>query len=925
MQRLWHGPGGGSRYIWPGRIGAGHIRAPGFFWCLLCPQRLRPDRLPDRPGYGRSSRGMLGIGLVEVPPVPYRDPAAAILRNPEVAESKRFCGKCGQPVGRSRDGRPARAEGFCRHCGTAYSFEPKLAPNDLVAGQYEVLGCLAHGGLGWIYLARDRNVSDRWVVLKGLLNTGDADAMAAAAAERQFLATVEHRNIIKIYDFVQHPDPRTGAPVGYIVMEYVGGQSLKELMLARRRPDGRADPLPLGQAIAYMLEVLRAFGYLHDHDLLYCDFKPDNVIQSEELLKLIDLGGVRQIDDDESPIYGTVGYQAPEIATDGPSVSSDLYTVARTLAVLTFDFTGYTSTYKERLPERDQVPLLARHESYDRFLRRAADTDPARRFGSAAEMAQQLTGVLREVLALADGTPRPAASALFGPEVRAVGADLTVRRDGEAVVALARPDPAPAAMALPVPLADGADPSAGFLAGLSGTAPAEVVAALAAAPVNSTEVQLRLARARIELGLYEGASQLLDDLTRRAGAGPPEGTLDPSASGPVPTSGEPDWRVDWLRGLAHLARGRPDAALAVFDDLYRLLPGEAAPKLAVAFSAEQAGDPAAAARCYELVWGTDHGYVSAAFGLARARLAQGARTGAATVLDSVPATSSYHISAQVASVAARDPRPGGRRVRSRGRDRGRLATGKPRARSTAPRAARRRGAGGRARLGARRPHRRAPGWHRRRVRGVVPLASATGRHRKVLGCEMTERQLRFGLERAYRTLAHLADGARPTHSLGGQGKQRPAEDGAATHDGVHVLPGLRRPGCRRRPVLRVLRRRAAPSGHRDRRPRCPRRCRHRAAMRVLRRCRDQPGRLLRAVRASSAAWPGPCGTRRGSRSWGDRQGPPPSPQRGRAGHRHRPGTRWYAGGRRGRLRRGYRPRRAPPTRRRPLPKQRPPR
>ena len=711
------------------------------------------------PTTGRSSRGMLGIGLVEVPPVPYRDPAAAILRNPEVAESKRFCSKCGQPVGRSHDGRPARAEGFCRHCGTAYSFVPKLAPNDLVAGQYEVLGCLAHGGLGWIYLARDRNVSDRWVVLKGLLNTGDADAMAAAAAERQFLATVEHPNIIKIYNFVQHPDPRTGAPVGYIVMEYVGGQSLKELMLARRRPDGRADPLPLGQAIAYMLEVLRAFGYLHDHGLLYCDFKPDNVIQSEELLKLIDLGGVRQVDDDESPIYGTAGYQAPEIATDGPSVSSDLYTVARTLAVLTFDFTGYTSTYKDRLPERDQVPLLARYESYDRFLRRATDTDPARRFGSAAEMAQQLTGVLREVLALADGTPRPAASALFGPEVRAVGADLTVRRDGEAVVVLARPDPAPAAMALPVPLADGADPSAGFLAGLSGAAPAEVVAALAAAPVNSTEVQLRLARARIELGLYEGASQLLDDLTRRAGAGPPEGTLDPSASGPVPNSGEPDWRVDWLRGLAHLALGRPDAALAVFDDLYRLLPGEAAPKLAVAFSAEQAGDPAAAARCYELVWGTDHGYVSAAFGLARARLAQGDRTGAATVLDSVPATSSYHISAQAASVAARirgraagefDPEDAieaGSRLESLGLDPRRhelfaaevleAALGWVLAGHADGRPAGTAGGSG----------------------GSSPLASATGRHRKVLGCEMTERQLRFGLERAYRTLAHLTDGA----------------------------------------------------------------------------------------------------------------------------------------------------------------------
>ena len=80
--------------------------------------------------------------------------------------------------------------------------QPKLAPGELVAGQYEVLGCLAHGGLGWIYLAQDRNVSDRWVVLKGLLNTGDADAMAAAVAERQFLAQVEHPNIVRIYNFV---------------------------------------------------------------------------------------------------------------------------------------------------------------------------------------------------------------------------------------------------------------------------------------------------------------------------------------------------------------------------------------------------------------------------------------------------------------------------------------------------------------------------------------------------------------------------------------------------------------------------------------------------------------------------------------------------------------------------------------------------
>ena len=123
--------------------------------------------------------------------MPALDPASAVLADPRVPENKRFCGHCGELVGQARDGRPGMTEGFCPHCRTRFSFAPKLARGELVAEQYEVLGCLAHGGLGWIYLAKDHNVSDRWVVLKGLLNTGDADAMEAAVAEGRFLAQLE--------------------------------------------------------------------------------------------------------------------------------------------------------------------------------------------------------------------------------------------------------------------------------------------------------------------------------------------------------------------------------------------------------------------------------------------------------------------------------------------------------------------------------------------------------------------------------------------------------------------------------------------------------------------------------------------------------------------------------------------------------------
>src|SRR3954462_2719592 len=286
----------------------------------------------------RVARPRLGAGLVEIASRPADDPAAAIIPDAHVPEERRFCGNpaCGAPVGRAKDGQPGRTDGFCSLCGHAFSFRPQLAPGDLVAGQYAIAGCIAHGGLGWIYLARDRNVADKWVVLKGLLNRSDPDALAAALAELRFLAEIDHPNIVRIINGVEHRGD------AYIVMDYGPGSSLRTTLDERRHANGgKPDAVPVGEAIAYMLEILPAFAYLHRNGLLFCDFKPDNVIQTEGTLKLIDLGGVYRMDDEESPIYGTPGFQAPEIADTGPTVPSDLYTIGRTLAVLCTAFRGY--------------------------------------------------------------------------------------------------------------------------------------------------------------------------------------------------------------------------------------------------------------------------------------------------------------------------------------------------------------------------------------------------------------------------------------------------------------------------------------------------------------------------------------------------------------------------------------------------------
>ncbi|MEV8393235.1 MULTISPECIES: tetratricopeptide repeat protein [unclassified Streptomyces] len=790
-----------------------------------------------------SGRNRLGAGLVSVPDVPRPDPRSAVMEHPEVPERKRFCSRsdCGAPVGRARGDRPGRTEGFCTKCGHPYSFVPKLHEGNVVHGQYEVVGCLAHGGLGWVYLAIDRAVSNRWVVLKGLLDTGDQDAMEAAISERRFLAEIEHSNIVRIYNFVEHLDQRTGSMDGYIVMEYVGGKSLKEIANERRTAAGRRDPLPVEQACAYGIEALEALGHLHSRNLLYCDFKVDNAIQTEDQLKLIDMGAVRRMDDHESAIYGTVGYQAPEVAELGPSVASDLYTVARTLAVLTFDFQGYTNVFVDSLPDPDNIEVFRTYESFYRLLVRATDPDPARRFSSAQEMAEQLTGVLREVVALQTGRPRPSLSTLFGPELRVTDtelfAELTeevsrlgVRAEparggglfgwraraaatgpalpggdgtgaapalapgaGAGAGAMALPAPgarpgvpgagglAPAAppylpspraetgpggvaagavapggmasgalatgatgsgvprlapldtravaLALPVPRVDPNDPNAGFLAGLLASAPAELITALAAAPADSPERGLRELRARLEMGELSTAAESLAALEERR----PD-----------------DWRVVWYRGVASLATGDHETAALSFDAIYDAFPGEPAPKLALGVCAEVLGQLDNAAEYYRLVWTTDPSYVSAAFGLARVQLAAGDRVGAVRSLESVPEASIHYTAARVAAVRARLRQRGAPTAAAGPGQEGPLiddltaAAHQVSALQQFGLDAVRREQLSTEVLGT------ALDWVLSGSPGSRPVRAV------LLGSELDERGLRFGLERSYRVLARLA-------------------------------------------------------------------------------------------------------------------------------------------------------------------------
>ncbi|HVL04438.1 MAG TPA: tetratricopeptide repeat protein [Acidimicrobiales bacterium] len=552
-----------------------------------------------------SRRSAIGAGLVEVPPAPSIDPATIVMANPEVGEEKRFCSNCGSPVGRSKGRQPGRLKGFCPKCRNAFDFVPKLNPGDLVGRQYEIAGALAHGGLGWIYLARDQAVSGRWSVLKGLLDSGDEAAMAVAVAERRFLAEIDHPNIVEIFNFVTH------AGAGYIVMEYVGGPSLKQILKQRREAKGgEADPLPVDQALAYVLAIMPAFAYLHRRGLVYCDFKPDNLIQVGDQVKLIDLGGVRRLDDPSGDVYGTIGFQAPEIATLGPSVASDVYTIGRTLAVMTMDFRGYQSTFQHSLPDPGGHPALGRHPSFHRLLVKSTAQHPDDRFQSIPELSDQLVGVLREVVAVATGTPQPGPSAVFAG--------------------------APADDGLPVLTVEPDDDAAGFVANLSADEPEAVLRSIADAlslrqVTETVELRLRRARAYIDLGRRDDAAAELGRIEKD----------DPW-----------EWRVSWLRGVMALEADDVPGAVRAFERCLFEVPGELAPKLAAAIAAERAGNVEAAAALYDIVSTVDPSYVGAATGLARCRLKAGDVPGALAAFSRVPSTHRAHGEAQLAAVRA---------------------------------------------------------------------------------------------------------------------------------------------------------------------------------------------------------------------------------------------------------------------------------
>jgi hypothetical protein len=236
----------------------------------------------------------------------------------------------------------------------------------LLGGRYRLDEQIGRGGMSTVYRAFD-TVLERPVAIKLMHReiASDSDQLERFRREARSVARLSHPHVVTVIDAGEElsrdaPEPGVGAP--YIVLEYVQGETLKELI----RRDG---PLPITQAIAYAIELARALGAAHERMIVHRDVKPQNVLIGEEGgAKITDFGIARTLTEEgltiAGRVLGTTDYVSPEQALGEPVTGqSDLYSLGVVLyEMLTGEvpFRGETPVAVAMRHVREQVPDVQR-------------------------------------------------------------------------------------------------------------------------------------------------------------------------------------------------------------------------------------------------------------------------------------------------------------------------------------------------------------------------------------------------------------------------------------------------------------------------------------------------------------------------------------------------------------------------------------
>jgi serine/threonine-protein kinase len=334
----------------------------------------------------------------EAEPITTSQPAERSRGTGEIAESAEFSSKTSRA-----DSVPERRP------------KPKaLAGGKILNGRYEIVRRIGGGGMGAVYLAKDRNLGEALRAVKEMIESHIDDAQHEKAIadfkrESLLLTELEHPSIPTVYDyFYDNASERF-----YLVMKFIPGSDLSSKL--RNAPGGRIDEPTVTE---WGIRVADVLHYLHTRPqpIIYRDLKPANLMidSNNNRIMLIDFGIARWVNKKEKGVtaVGTMGYAPPELFSGQADARVDIYSLGATIfhlltgsdpqdnPLLIFDFT--------KNPRPRQInPALS--SEMERLLIRAVEYKPEHRFQSGAELRDALASHLEKLRTgqVSYGAPAP--------------------------------------------------------------------------------------------------------------------------------------------------------------------------------------------------------------------------------------------------------------------------------------------------------------------------------------------------------------------------------------------------------------------------------------------------------------------------------------------------------------------------------------
>jgi len=191
-------------------------------------------------------------------------------------------------------------------------------------GSYKIIEKIAFGGMGVVYKGIHTKL-EQYVAIKVLSPqfASNQNMKSKFLSEAKIQAQLHHPNVVNIMNFIEEDDET------YLIMEYIEGETLEELLLRRNK-------LPIEEALNISKGILSALNYMHSKGLAHRDIKPSNIMFNKEgIVKVTDFGITKIIGDDKNTKSGLVGsytYMSPEhILGEDVGIESDIYSFGITL------------------------------------------------------------------------------------------------------------------------------------------------------------------------------------------------------------------------------------------------------------------------------------------------------------------------------------------------------------------------------------------------------------------------------------------------------------------------------------------------------------------------------------------------------------------------------------------------------------------